>query len=185
MHQKSNQPKKKKSVKLGIAIILLSLIPIVLWHHLGNNLLSSDKEKKTKTSQSKESPLQRPLAFVENQGQWDERAKFAARNGAMTAWFERNAITVQLKEQADSTKIHRTAVRMAFENASSSVTPEGKHRQSGSRNYFIGNDKRKWQQQVPSFQEIFYEGLYSGVDLRLREHVREEAELELEMRCRR
>ena len=40
-----------------------------------------------------------PLAFVENQGQWETPARFVARRGGMTARFERDGIILQLDQR--------------------------------------------------------------------------------------
>jgi hypothetical protein len=35
----------------------------------------------------------------------------------------------------------------------------------GRSNYFIGNDRKKWRTNVPSYAQVKYEGVYPGVDL--------------------
>jgi hypothetical protein len=104
-----------------------------------------------------------PLDFVENRGQWDDTVKFAARKGAMLASFEKGAINLRLgKEQSAS-------VRLSFEGAAKSTTLAGEGKRAGYYNFFIGNDQSKWRANVATFSGLLYQGLYEGINLRVRE----------------
>ncbi len=46
------------------------------------------------------------------------------------------------------------------------VRPVGREPLDYYSNFFYGNDSSKWKIKVPSYQEIFYENLYDGIDLR-------------------
>src|SRR5262245_7207152 len=48
-----------------------------------------------------------PIAFVENQGQWDDRALFAARQGGLTAYFTRDGFVFQLVSNAPNDRAAR------------------------------------------------------------------------------
>src|SRR5262245_7599136 len=50
---------------------------------------------------------QLPIAFVENQGQWDDRALFAARQGGLTAYFTRDGFVLQLVSNAPNDRAAR------------------------------------------------------------------------------
>jgi hypothetical protein len=56
-----------------------------------------------------------PLAFVENQGQWDTPAKFVARRGGMVARIEPDALVLQLTRRYDADRIEGVVVRLVFE----------------------------------------------------------------------
>lgn len=45
------------------------------------------------------------------------------------------------------------------------VVPTGRGEISSSTNYFYGNDPSRWATNVPSYNEIVYEGLYDNIDL--------------------
>ncbi|HEX8492145.1 MAG TPA: hypothetical protein VF658_04835 [Pyrinomonadaceae bacterium] len=104
-----------------------------------------------------------PLDFVENQGQWDSSASFVAQKGAMTARFGRDRIELRHgKEQ-------RASLSLNFEGASQDATLAGEGKRAGYYNFFTGNDPKKWQSRVAAYSNVMYRGLYSGVDVRVRE----------------
>src|SRR6185436_18998027 len=81
-----------------------------------------------------------PVDFVENRGQWAGPAAFVARQGRMAASLEPGAVKVHLAGEAMRT---------------------------GRYNFFVGDDPRKWQSNVPAFGAVRYRGLYDGIDLRV------------------
>jgi hypothetical protein len=58
---------------------------------------------------------------------------------------------------------------LRFLGANTGVVIDGAERAPGNVNYFRGNDAARWQTDVPSYGEIVYRQLWSGVDLRLSE----------------
>ena len=110
-----------------------------------------------------------PMSFIENRGQWDSRVKFAARNGAMTAWFENRAITLQLNEMNDGKKT-AAVMRLAFEGTGYSDDPEGRYPQAGKFSFFIGNRRENWQRQTAAYEQIMYRELFQGIDLCVRDN---------------
>ncbi len=109
-----------------------------------------------------------PLAFVENRGQWDARARFMARQGGMATWFETDAMTLQLRKQGAEGR--GAVVRLAFEGAAADRRLEGEDRQPGTFSYYLGNDSSKWQTNVPSYSAVVYREIYSGIDIRVRDN---------------
>jgi hypothetical protein len=110
------------------------------------------------------SPIDRlPIDFIENRGQWQGSARFAARKGSIAAAFEPHAIRLQLGVT------HTTPLALLFEGASRDVTLVGEAKRSGVYNYFLGDDPSKWRPHVPAFAGVLYRGLYDGVDVRVRE----------------
>jgi len=143
--------------------------------------------------------LQRqPACFVPNLGQWEHRVKFVHRSGPMTLFLEDRGWVLDLVEhpakpktrphQPVSPDTHQgipadgpddhwvdqktrgVALKMTFEGDGAHV-PEivGEKKLAGRHNYFLGNDESRWRTEVPLYGSILYEGLYPGIDLRLRE----------------
>lgn len=110
-----------------------------------------------------------PVAFIENQGQWDARARFMARRGGMVAWFEEDALTLQLRKDESEGSVSTAVVRMAFEGASPKTRLEGEGRRPGVFNYYVGNDPAKWHTGVPSYSAVVYRDVYDGVGIRIRD----------------
>jgi hypothetical protein len=56
-------------------------------------------------------------------------------------------------------------VRLRLIGANPEARPEGKKPLSSYSNYLLGNDPRKWYKHVPHFGEVWYTGVYPGIDL--------------------
>ena len=163
-----------------------------------------------------------PLAFTENQGQWDEQVSFRAIAGGATMWFTKDGAVYQFTRRVPTNSVIASDQRergnlMGAREARESglpVTPsaveglsgvegphnlvpsgvEGRHHQPDSIesiaikanfvgsnpnprmvglgemeykcNYFIGNDPNEWHTDVPNYEAIVYEDIYSGIDLK-------------------
>ncbi|MHC4108445.1 MAG: DUF7948 domain-containing protein [Planctomycetota bacterium] len=114
----------------------------------------------------------RPLAFVQNQGQWNSPARFVARRGPMVASFEQNAIVLHLEQGESNGRAASVLLKLAFEGASDDVAIEGAKPQPGRYNYFLGKDRSRWRTDVPAYDQVIYRGLYDGIDLRVRDESR-------------
>ena len=115
----------------------------------------------------------RPIDFVANRGQWDRRIDFAGRYGSMTAVVRQ--ATVTLGADVDPA----TAISLAFEGASSAVSPTGEQPRATHYNFYLGSDSSRWRSDVPAFGAVAWRDLYRGVSVRLHE---QSARLEYELR---
>ncbi|MEZ4687589.1 MAG: hypothetical protein R3B47_16470 [Bacteroidia bacterium] len=130
-------------------------------------------------------PAESDIQFVANEGQWDSRALYRADLPQGHLWLEQQAWVYHFWEtplyvqrhampryfgmgqfrQADST-MRGHVLRVVFENAlESTVIP--RHRQFSYHNYYLGNDKTKWQSAVPGYALIYYEELWPGIGMRV------------------
>ena len=135
-----------------------------------------------------------PLAFTENQGQWDEQVSFRANAGGATMWFSSDGAYYQFTRTIESDPISVVDKRYGVPDNLALSGVEGLHRQPDSVetmmikasfvganhgveikgtgaidykcNYFIGNDPNEWHTDVPNYQAIVYEDIYSGIDLK-------------------
>ena len=57
------------------------------------------------------------------------------------------------------------SVRLRLTGANPEARPEGRSPLSSYSNYLLGNDPRKWYKHVPHFGEVWYAGVYPGIDL--------------------
>jgi hypothetical protein len=127
---------------------------------------------------------QQPGFFVPNLGQWGNAARFVHRSGPMTLFLEARGWAIDLvvrpvkprtrpTEPGDDAtpdqKTHGVALRMTFEGGAHVPEIVGEKKLSGHHNYFLGNDENRWRTGVPLYNSVRYEGLYAGIDLRLRE----------------
>ena len=157
------------AISLSILTMLLVIAAVFLW---GSKKEAGKDAAAGRFGHSRVTRLGQPnssLIFIENRGQWHDRAQFVARTGGLTAWFEQDAITLQLEKQAAADQRNGVVTRLTFAGASEGVRLQGENPQPATRNYFIGNDRSKWQNNVPGYGQILYRGIYEGIDLRVRE----------------
>lgn len=131
-----------------------------------------------------------PASFVPNLGQWRHPACYVGRIGAMTVFLEEQGWTIALVDRAKEIKKERkekprggieggpedfatrgAAVRMTFVGADRPVIA-AENRLEGCHNYFLGNDPARWRCEVPIYAAVRYNGVYPGVDVRIREQDR-------------
>jgi hypothetical protein len=133
------------------------------------------------------------LSFEANQGQADARVKFLSRTGAYSLFLTADEAVLALrgkraKKGEDtvsaarpersrrvplSTKKTRTLaperansiLHMKLRNANSAAQVSGMGELAGTSNYFIGSDPAKWQTNVPTYAQVKFVGIYSGIDL--------------------
>jgi hypothetical protein len=130
-----------------------------------------------------------PLYFIYNKGQVHKKAKFYARASRYTLWLTKEGLVfdsvnrdrIDFKYEiekkyrhsphsplfAQSSKVTRDVSRLNFigANKNPEIVPveEAKLRV----NYFIGNDRSKWQCNVPTSQAVLYKELYTNIDLKV------------------
>jgi hypothetical protein len=106
-----------------------------------------------------------PLDFIENRGQWDKSVRFLARKGAMAVGFEGKAIKFYPGGEQHS------GLTLAFEGTAGNVEIAGEAKRAGYYNFFFGADPKNWQSRAAAYGSLLYRGLYSGIDMRVREEV--------------
>ncbi|KUG08233.1 gliding motility-associated C-terminal domain-containing protein [Solirubrum puertoriconensis] len=130
------------------------------------------------------------LEFIPNQGQWPQPVRYMAPLVHGRMFLEATGWTYAFSEPIDPhTKpadphpqdIRAHAVRMEFVNARPNLelrpnTPSGE-----VRNYLLGNDPKNWAQQVGSFREMRYLGVWPGIDVRLYENAQQQLEYDYEV----
>lgn len=97
-----------------------------------------------------------PLAFEPNQGQAENSISYLVHHGKATTYFNGlNATTI----------VGDDHITMSLDRAS---TPNfiGADQLESKTNYFIDNDKSKWQKDVPNYQQILAKNVYPGIDLK-------------------
>jgi hypothetical protein len=130
---------------------------------------------------------QRPV-FIENRGQWDERAKFLLRSPGLDVWITDNGVVYDVSriERVDQgggsrlasgaavegpmsgnvpqLNVTRAPVFITFEGASKKASAVGSGKLPQFHNYYLGNDRSHWAKGVSLFTNACVQGLYDGVD---------------------
>jgi hypothetical protein len=123
--------------------------------------------------------------FVENKGQWHPDVLYLTRMGGLDVWITRYGVNYTFykieknpnakqaehlpskidREMEDATLLgHR--VLMKLQNHNVNPLPQGKQKQEGYYNYFIGNDPSKHASYVGLYKEAVVKNVYNGIDLR-------------------
>ena len=125
---------------------------------------------------------QTSFTFIQNKGQWQSNALFKANLGGLNnVYLEDQAFTYVFSNHDDVEKIHDViyatdeirdahiirshAYKVLFKNAIP-VQPEGLEMRNEYYNYILGNDPEKWTSYVPLFEQVKYQNLYPGIDLK-------------------
>jgi hypothetical protein len=126
-----------------------------------------------------------PVMFIQNVGQFDERALFQVWGGDKTIWLAEDGIWVTVlekpskpKEPLQSRKFDKEAwaeeqprkvvnIKLSFPGSNPHPRIEPFNRLDTVVSYFIGNDPAKWHVAVPVWGGVRYVDLYPGVDLEL------------------
>jgi hypothetical protein len=135
-----------------------------------------------------------PLAFEANDGQTDSRVTFLARGKGYTLFLTREeavmvlrareeergssgssrsfgsagaepSVSDQTRQTRETKQTRQTVLRMRLEGSNPSPLASGLEPLPGIVNYFIGNDPKKWRTNIPTYQKVEYQNIYSGIDL--------------------
>ncbi|MEE9584722.1 MAG: hypothetical protein V3W51_04495 [Candidatus Brocadiales bacterium] len=117
-----------------------------------------------------------PAFFIENRGQTAEEVRYYFK-GSDTVYFTDGAVVFQKIEavnknretqhstntdnNTDAEPLQGVAYRLEFLGANP-TTAQARKQLGGKVNYFIGNDPSKWHNNIPTYREIVYPGLYGG-----------------------
>ena len=124
-----------------------------------------------------------PLTFIENVGQFDERARFQVRGANGTMWLTEEALWITVFEESGAetegagrntpprlllpAPQSRRAVnlKLSFVDANPHPRLEPINRLETKLSHLVGNDQEEWQADVPVWGGVRYLDLYPGVDL--------------------
>jgi hypothetical protein len=120
-----------------------------------------------------------PLSFEVNRGQTDDHVKFLSRRPGSSLFLtpaeavlvvskpleERNPKTLPGAWPVAPPKFLMSALHMKLVGANPAPSVYGLEELETKSNYFIGNDPKKWQTNVPNYAKVKYVSVYPGVDL--------------------
>ena len=123
--------------------------------------------------------------FIENKGQWHSDVLYLCRMGGLDAWITKYGVnytfykvekTLNAKKEKPHGKFDHEDMensillghRVLYELQNHNAEPqrEGKQKQEGYYNYFIGNDPGKHATYVGLYKEAVVKNLYNGIDIR-------------------
>ena len=139
------------------------------------------------------------LEFIQNKGQWDGRVRYQAALPAGQLLVQTNALTYVFVDPAAldhhgqqrnssggngpakpaATDLATHAYTVHFEQASARVRLSAETPTAGERNYFLGNDPRRWARRVGAFRRLRYDELWPGIGLTLYENAGQHLEYDV------
>ena len=125
-----------------------------------------------------------PLSFEANRGQAASAVKFLSRGSGYDLFLTSTEAVLNLKkpevrkspqiapispiafQSAPSAKSADDVVlRMKLIGSNPAAQISGADELPGKTNYFIGNDPSKWRTNIPTYAQVKYADVYSGIDL--------------------
>ncbi len=123
------------------------------------------------------------VKFTENITQWDKRIRFRAQLDGGVLFLQNNCFTYNFYDKetlrnnhigkrtekliSGGSTIRSHAFRMSFLNANQSPKISTGKATSDYCNFFIGNNKKHWSGGVKNFSEVYFKGLYQGIDMQV------------------
>jgi hypothetical protein len=123
--------------------------------------------------------------FIENKGQWHSDVLYLTRMGGLDVWITKYGVNYTFYKLEKNSKAKKTEllpskfdndledatllghrVLLKLQNHNLSPQREGKQKQEGYYNYFIGNDPSKHASNVGLYKEAKVKNVYNGIDLR-------------------
>lgn len=116
------------------------------------------------------------ISFIQNKGQWPQHVKYKAEIPGGSFWIQSNGFAYELFDSTIFIPDHKpnvlpdSTVTLFFlqqlENASLNLAEE-QDDLPGYFNYYLGSDSTKWSSHVKRFQNINFQNVYEGINLRL------------------
>jgi hypothetical protein len=140
-------------------------------------------------------PESRTLEFIENQGQWDARARYAAVLPGGRLFLEKDAFTYNFvtgrpsphgrqpaaKGRQSAAPFRAHAVRVQFESASPDVKLAPEAPTGSVHNYLHGSDRARWGRHARGFRALRYAGLWPGIGLHVYENAGQKLEYDFDL----
>ncbi len=119
------------------------------------------------------------LRFTENKGQWNDNILFRAQLDGGALFLEKNCLTFDFYDKVKYRSLHHGGIangkykdlsinahayKIYFENCNPNSKLEKLQQGSDYENYFIGNDRSKWQGNVKNYHQLWLRNIYNGID---------------------
>jgi hypothetical protein len=102
-----------------------------------------------------------PLSFEPNQGQADKAVQFLSRGNRYTLFLTGHEAVMTLRNDNEQSGF----LKLKLVGAQAEPPAEGQQPLAGKSNYLIGNDRSKWQTDVPNYASVKYREVWPGVDM--------------------
>jgi hypothetical protein len=127
-----------------------------------------------------------PVAFSENQGQWNSEVLYRSTLNGSTVWFTRDAVVYQISRVAGRSdrsqliedglapaemyrlteSLEHITLKVSLVGGAANPTVSGEELLDYRCNYLRGDKPLAWFTNVASYRAVRYENVYPGIDLR-------------------
>lgn len=177
-------------MRLFIFALLQFFVFFPLASFAAESLKASSSEKIPKTGITEvqkaavsESYGKLPLYFTENKGQVDRAVRFYEKGAGHAAFFTEDGVVIALtksgsleeknasrnegpQKEIKDKEFTTEAVKLSFIGANKNAKITASRPLPGHVNYFVGNDKTKWQSNVPTYKTVTYEKVFENIDIK-------------------
>lgn len=168
---------QRKLSLLGPAAVML-VMSLYLFRSSDFSLTSPVAEPKAKTTAAahEKNALKAfdrtPLYFIPNKGQIDKSVKYSAKGGGYDYYFAKDKVVLTFSRgahkpdsqaEADTPQTHSLSIK--FPGANPNVVVRGLEKKTGKVNFLLGDNRKNWRTNIPTYGQVVYENLYEGVDL--------------------
>ncbi len=123
-----------------------------------NKATGQPQQFNNRTQQS----YQLPISFEANHGQTDDEVKFLSRSSGYTLFLTATEAVLSLRRGGNESP---AVLRMKLAGANANPQVAGRGELPGKVNYLMGRDQGEWRTNVSTYRQVYYEDVYSGVDL--------------------
>jgi hypothetical protein len=144
---------------VGVALLALTMAPV--------HFVNSTSVPAAASARRIHQPTQ-ALFFEQNVGQMDRSVQFIAHGSQYDLLLSDSGMAFKPKEGvggAGQQPVDDGTVALSFGGGSGASKAEGSERQPAVMNYYVGTDRSRWYSGVPTFAQVRYKNVFSGIDL--------------------
>ena len=109
--------------------------------------------------------MAQPLGFVQNKGQAPASSRFLVSGPSASMALRDDGIQLGLPARRADGRRTMDPISLRFLNADAHASLEGQQPQATRTNIFKGSDRSKWLENIPTFAQARYQGIYPGTNL--------------------
>jgi len=159
--------KTAQKIKTIPALCLLWALPMTMLPHVAAKPLAKPLATAPAKAPAKITAAENygklPLHFEPNLGQSAKQVKFLSRGQGYTLFLTASEAVFSLRHSEKKTDA--SVLRMKLAGADANAKLDGRQALDGKVNYLIGNDREKWRTGIPTFQQVQYNDVWTGIDM--------------------